>query len=233
MQLVNPLSVLRSIGDGLFHYGKARRRINPRTTATPLSTFGVAKRRLRLSARFAPRTTIVYEDLLKQSRDVFGMFDIDQRAMKEVTMSMYPGATSQPAHWKSFADMTSVVNPSDVEGWSGESDDSDSDDISDRVSGLSTLISTFRWNLPYTCRETYLKSTRRFVPLPTPYFLVLTLFAQGPPRVQDNCLLVRHISQHPKSISNVLCAFRSLPHPPHHAFGKKAVSPPIRFRIFR
>ena len=87
----------------------------------------------------------MYQDLLKRSKEVVGIFDLND-SMKEVTMSMYPGATSHPAHWKSFADIANITSTSDVEGLSGESD-SDSGEISEWVLGLSTLILAFRWRL--------------------------------------------------------------------------------------
>lgn len=90
---------------------------------TSSSTFGAIR----------PENDATYQELLKQSKEVVEMFDPEQDSMKELTMSMYPCATSKPAHWNSFFDLKSIVTdaPSHDEGLSRESD---SDDESEEVS---------------------------------------------------------------------------------------------------
>jgi hypothetical protein len=90
-----------------------------------------------------PKDNETYQDLLKQSKAVVEMFCLKDNDMQKVTRSMYRGATAHLAHSKSFFDIASIGNPSDVEGLSGEPD-SDGGDVSERVAGLSTLISNFR-----------------------------------------------------------------------------------------
>jgi hypothetical protein len=76
-----------------------------------------------------------------RSKEVVGMFDLNHESVAEVTMStsMYPGATSRPAHWHLLVDIASMTNTSDVERLSGESE-GDSSEISEWDSGLSTLV---------------------------------------------------------------------------------------------
>ena len=66
--------------------------------------------------------------------------------MKEVTMSMYPGATSKDAHWTSFFDPIGVANtaPLDDEDLAEESD---SNDVWEESIGLSVIVPTIQSSL--------------------------------------------------------------------------------------
>jgi hypothetical protein len=103
---------------------------------TSSSTFGAIR----------PEDNETYRELLKQSKDVVEMFEPEQKSMKEVTMSMYPGATSKDAHWTSFFDPTGVANaaPLDDKDSAGESD---SDDEWEQSIGLSVIVPTIQSSL--------------------------------------------------------------------------------------
>jgi hypothetical protein len=109
------------------------------------STFGAIR----------PEDDETYRELLKRSKNVAEMFEPEQQSMKEVTMSMYPGATCKDAHWTSFFDITGVADaaPLDDKDSSGESD---SDDESEQYMGVSVIVPTIRSNL-HICRETCLR----------------------------------------------------------------------------
>jgi hypothetical protein len=79
------------------------------------------------------------------------IFEPEQKAMKEVTMSMYPGATCKDAHWTSFFDIAGVANaaPLDDKDSSGESD---SDEESEQYIGLSVIVPTIQLSL-HTCMQ--------------------------------------------------------------------------------
>lgn len=98
---------------------------------TSSSTFGAIR----------PEDNETYRKLLKRSKDVVEMFEPEQQSMKEVTMSMYPGATSKDAHWTSFFDPMGVVNaaPLDDEDLVEESD---SNDEWEESIGLSVIVPT-------------------------------------------------------------------------------------------
>lgn len=74
-----------------------------------------------------PEDNETYQELLKRSNDVVEMFEPQQMSMREVTRSMYPGATSQDAHWRSFFKIEGVANapPADDKDSTGESDSND------------------------------------------------------------------------------------------------------------
>jgi hypothetical protein len=91
------------------------------------------------SGAIHPDDNATYQDLSKRSKEVVGKFDLNNDSTKDVTMSTHPGATSQPAHWRSFADIASITNALDGDGLYGVSD-SDSGESSEWILGLSTLI---------------------------------------------------------------------------------------------
>lgn len=94
---------------------------------TSSSTFGAIR----------PEDNETYRELLKRSKDVVEMFEPEQQSMREVTMSMYPGATSNNAHWRSFFDLTGVANAAPL-------DDKDSGDEWKQSIGLSDIVSTIQ-----------------------------------------------------------------------------------------
>jgi hypothetical protein len=103
--------------------GKGKARADPNFTSfdiwcghTSSATFGAIR----------PEDNETYRELLKQSKEVVEMFEPEQKSMKEVTMSMYPGATCKDAHWTSFFDMTGVANALPLD--EDPSEESDSDD---------------------------------------------------------------------------------------------------------
>ena len=93
-----------------------------------------------------PEDNETYRELLKCSKDVVEMFELEQTSMKEVTMSMYPGATSKDAHWTSFFDPIGVANtaPLDDEDLAEESD---SNDVWEESIGLSVIVPTIQSSL--------------------------------------------------------------------------------------
>lgn len=83
---------------------------------TSSSTFGAIR----------PEDNETYRELLKRSKDVVEMFEPGQQSMKDVTMSMYPGATSKDAHWTSFFNLKGAANPAPLDDKDlGESDSDD------------------------------------------------------------------------------------------------------------
>jgi hypothetical protein len=75
----------------------------------------------------------VYKNLLQLSRSIPNMFNSDQQSLNEVTMTMYPGATSHPSHWGSFCELkTQETVPSASSR--AESDTSVSDSDEEQVS---------------------------------------------------------------------------------------------------
>jgi len=102
---------------------------------TSSSTFGA----------IPPEDNETYRELLKRSKDVVEMFEPEQKSMKDVTMSMYPGATSKDAHWTSFFDPTGAVNPTPLDD--KELRESDSDDEWEQSIGLSVIVPTIQSSL--------------------------------------------------------------------------------------
>ena len=71
------------------------------------------------------------------------MFELEQKSMKEVTMSMYPGATCKDAHWTSFVNITDVAPSEDKDS----SEESDSGGDSEQYTGLSLIVPTIQLSL--------------------------------------------------------------------------------------
>ena len=137
VQVMEPLSKWSSKGQGM-----------GRSSNHSFTSFDIWCGHMSLSTFrvICPEDNETYRELLKQSMDIAEMFELDQKSMKEVTMSMYPGATRKDAHWMSFFDITDLVHaePLDDKELSGESD---SDNELKQYIGLSVIIPTIQLSL--------------------------------------------------------------------------------------
>lgn len=85
------------------------------------------------------RDNETYKELLKP-KVVLEMFEPEQNSMKEVTKSMYPGATSKNAHWTSFF----IPAPKEDKDLAWESD---SNDEREQSIGLFVIVPTIQSSL--------------------------------------------------------------------------------------